>query len=847
MYKTANLTIFTSIIFLLFCFTLLQSIEVNAQFKKNPSKSADKKFNKQEYSEAAQAYIKALSLDPQNDDIISDFVPTGHKYAKHPPKVDPAYLTYQLAESFRLDHNYRNAQKMYEKCIAMRTVDYPLLRFWYAVCLKANNQPEKAIEQLDIFQKGHRENDEFTKQARLEMTTANNMIGQKKKPAKTSISRLPAPFNLEDNSFALNKLSDSTVIFSSARVDTINKRKKIIYPLRLYSGNLESNTISRIETNTKKMDVAASSLSGDGLTLYFTSWTGKNINAIFYITRATKTSQWSSPILMDFPVNEKGYNSKHPYITKDGSILLFASDRPGSLGKFDIWMVKMQKGKAIGQPINLGRTINTSGEEASPFYDELHHTLYFSSDSKAGFGGLDIYKDSGDIKTNKWTGNINLGYPINSARDELYYSRFSNSDTVYFSSNRESSSNLLNIYEAVEIPVTTETVAGPSESVDTTPKPKPVVVKQIPPKAQPTAEELATLALKHQLDSINADTFARFTTYYDLNGSEPRDADIPVLDKIVSLLKENPDLNILVASFGDCKGSVGANVRISRARSRAVRAYLRKNGIKSSRININFFGKNHNVMPCKDDESYDASKQLANRRSDLILTKEKDPKWRPSGKEVDVDELIRQIREGKEINQDDERQLSARDKRKIKKVKKERTKKNKQLSDLNSTSSDGYEHLNNLKLPKNITNEVVKNFEAIDAFEASKRKGNVDEMMKRIPKDPVYLFTTSDSVHIELYDNGVFDYDSISVIYNKKIVINNQVLKVDQPISFYVKVDKDQSKNIMVFFAENLGLIPPNSALMVITDGEGKRTEVSVTNDLEHNTIIYFIKQLKKQ
>ena len=60
-------------------------------------------------------------------------------------------------------------------------------------------------------------------------------------------------------------------------------------------------------------------------------------------------------------------------------------------------------------------------------------------------------------------------------------------------------------------------------------------------------------------------------------------------------------------------------------------------------------------------------------------------------------------------------------------------------------------------------------------------------------------------------------------------------------------IDKDQSKNVMVFFADNLGLIPPNSALMVITDGEGKRTEVSVTNDLEHNTIIYFIKQLKKQ
>ena len=150
-----------------------------------------------------------------------------------------------------------------------------------------------------------------------------------------------------------------------------------------------------------------------------------------------------------------------------------------------------------------------------------------------------------------------------------------------------------------------------------------------------------------------------------------------------------------------------------------------------------------------------------------------------------------------------------------------------------------------LKLPKEVTTEVIKNFEVIDSLESRRRKGNVEDMMKRTPKPPVYLFTTSDSVRIDLYDNGVFDYDSISVIYNKKLVINNQVLQVNKPISFYVKVDKDESKNVMVFFAENLGLIPPNSALMVITDGEGKRTEVSVNNDLEHNTIIYFIKQLK--
>ncbi len=503
----------------------------------------------------------------------------------------------------------------------------------------------------------------------------------------------------------------------------------------------------------------------------------------------------------------------------------------------------MVKGKPVGQAINLGRSINTSGEEASPFYDEVHQVLYFSSDSKVGFGGLDIYRDSGDIKTNKWKGNENLGFPINSSRDELYYSRYASSDTIYFSSNRESSSNILNLYAAVEVPVAVETTAG--ETADTVvlkPKVDTVVPVVTAPKIKAPKIDSTEIEFKRVLDSINESTVSRFATLYDLNSSDVRDADVDILNKVITILKNNPDLNILVASFGDCKGSVGANLRISRARSRSLRAYLRKNGIHPSRININFFGKRHNVMPCKDDSSYDAAKQITNRRSDIIITKEKNPKWRPSGKEVNVKDLISRIRNGKEITETDEQELSRRDKRRLSRAKKERTKKNKLISDLNSTSNDGYDHLNNIKLSK----EVEDNFIVMDSLEKIRKTGTVSEMLKRIPKEPIYLTTNSDSVKIELYDNGVFDYDSISVIYNKKIVVHNQLLEVSKSISFYVKIDKDESKNVMVFFAENLGLIPPNSALMVITDGEGKRTEVSVTNDLEHNTIIYFIKGKKK-
>ncbi len=829
----------------------LLSVVSNAQFKKDFGRLADKKFNQQNYDEAAQLYLRALSLDSKNDSIIAAIMPPDHKHAKKPAETDVPYLTYQLAESYRLDHNYKYAQLMYEKCIALKTTNFPLVRFWYAVCLKSNNQPEKAITQLNIFLQKHRENDGITKQAKIELASCNNMLDEKRHPIRTTVTKMPAPFNLQDNSFALQKIDNNTVLFSSARPDTVRKHK-IMFPIKLYWGKLEENTTQLIDIKSK-IDAAASSLSSDGLTLYFTSWKGHNANAIFYTTRATTTSEWRSPEMMSEPVNLKNAQSKHPFITADSKYLLFASDRQGGFGRFDIWMVNLSNGKVVGNAVNLGAGVNTAGEEASPYYDYIHSNLYFSSDSRDGLGGLDIYSAYGDLATNKWTETTNLGYPINSSRDELYYSRFAGSDTVYFSSNRESNSNILELFTAVEVPKTVETMAPPKDTVVTVIA-APVIVKidtvkpVAPPMPSTTDNEFNRL-----IDSINTSTIARYTTKYEYNKTEPSEDDNSALDKIVKILKDNPDVNVLVASFADCKGSQAYNNRLTRARSRAVRAYFRKHGISSSRININFFGKKHFVLPCKDDSTYDKEKQAANRRSDIILTKEKNPKWHPSGKETDARDMIERIKHGRSFDDESNNSNSSSHKEKVatkraEKVKKERTRKNKMQAQLNSTATDKYGNLKNetTYMSPSISKGMHDNMSVLDSVERfNKKKSTIDEMLSRIAKQPILLYTNSDSVHVELYDNGVFDYDSISVIYNKQVVVHDQLLKVDNPISFFAKVDKDESKNIMVFYADNLGLIPPNSALMVITDGDGKRTEVSITNDLQHNTVIYFIKQKK--
>ncbi|HWB25151.1 MAG TPA: hypothetical protein VG738_06710 [Chitinophagaceae bacterium] len=99
------------------------------------------------------------------------------------------------------------------------------------------------------------------------------------------------------------------------------------------------------------------------------------------------------------------------------------------------------------------------------------------------------------------------------------------------------------------------------------------------------------------------------------------------------------------------------------------------------------------------------------------------------------------------------------------------------------------------------------------------------------------LDVTDDSVRVDLYDNAVLDYDTVSVFYNRKLVQYKKLLETRAPIRFYVHVDPDENNNDLVMYAENLGLIPPNSAIMIITDSN-HRYEVSLTSDYQKNAAV---------
>ncbi len=115
--------------------------------------------------------------------------------------------------------------------------------------------------------------------------------------------------------------------------------------------------------------------------------------------------------------NNSEYNVTHPSLSKDGTRLFFVSDMPGTIGETDIY-VSVKNGSSWEQPVNLGKEVNTSGTEMFPFIAD-DGTLFFSSDSRVGLGGLDIY--SATLNGNKWGNVQNLGAGANSVGDDLGY------------------------------------------------------------------------------------------------------------------------------------------------------------------------------------------------------------------------------------------------------------------------------------------------------------------------------------------------------------------------------------------------------------------------------------------
>lgn len=146
-----------------------------------------------------------------------------------------------------------------------------------------------------------------------------------------------------------------------------------------------------------------------------------------------------------FAFNNKKYSTIHPAISPDGNSLLFASDMPGGEGAIDLYISRKDSKGAWTSPVNLGKTINTDGEELFPVF-VTNNKISFASNGHPGIGGLDIFYSSWDEREQAWSTPVNAGIPVNSSYDDMSLTMYEDGVNGYFTSNRPAAKLSDNIY-----------------------------------------------------------------------------------------------------------------------------------------------------------------------------------------------------------------------------------------------------------------------------------------------------------------------------------------------------------------------------------------------------------------
>lgn len=189
-------------------------------------------------------------------------------------------------------------------------------------------------------------------------------------------------------------------------------------------------------------------ISKDGKTLYiYREVNGGDI----YSSHLSDDGKWGKPVPLNQNINTDGYEPSMT-LADAGNSIIFSSNKPGGLGGLDLYISKKDEKGDWGEPINLGPQVNTEFDEDGPFFDEKSKYLYFSSAGHQGMGGYDVFRSKRDSLTQKWMEPLNLGFPINTPDDDIFYTLNAKGDKAFYSTYKKDGSGDRDIFE-MDFPV----------------------------------------------------------------------------------------------------------------------------------------------------------------------------------------------------------------------------------------------------------------------------------------------------------------------------------------------------------------------------------------------------------
>lgn len=618
----------------------------------NSFKKGNKKFEAGEYNESIGFYEKAMKKGSYS-----------------------AQSNYQIAEAYRLSNRMPLTAPYYEAAIEQGMKAESAL-FYYAYALKANEQYEESKKQFKKYLESAT-NFEFIDRAKTELKNFDKLDQVISKKNYFEIKNLEA-LNTEAPEYA-PLVYNGEMYFTSARgggkiYKATGTPHSNIFKAKIDGSRIDPSTIEPLgeNFNTENVNEGIVTFSRDGKTIVFARGNSgrnkgtKEVN--LYISRFRK-GEWSKSEMLS--INDPNAWDSTPAFSIDGRTLYFASNREGGFGGIDLYSATLDGYGNFVNVKNMGSDINTIGDEMFPYVAD-DGRLFFSSTGHPGLGMLDIFvaeKKDGKISIE------NLGPPINSNADDFGISYVSPMHG-FFSSNRSDSKGDDDIFMLVDnspdrkvvnyflTGVTVTTNDEGEEEILTNVKIKftdgngnliqeaasdldgkfkfkveggmnyellgskqdyfaareefTTVGKTVPQEELKQAVTNITFETKLVLDKIVLNkAIVLENIYYDLDKADIRSDAAQELDKLVAILKDNPNIKIELGSHTDSRADDEYNRKLSQRRAESAVNYIVSEGIEKNRIRAKGYGETQLINKCINDVPCSEEEHQENRRTEF--------------------------------------------------------------------------------------------------------------------------------------------------------------------------------------------------------------------------------------
>lgn len=608
---------------------------------------ADKKYNKYSYVDAIEIYEKVAEKGYESPELFQ-----------------------KLGNAYYFNSNLLTAAKWYGKLFELNPEQEPEYYFRYAQALKASEEYEKSDAYMAKFY-------EKSPDSRAKLYAENKDYLKDIEIHSGKFTVTPTDINSEFSDFGTAFFGDKIVYSSSRKEGALYKKinpwteqnYRDLYVVEKDNTYKLSSPVNFSNVINTKYNESTPVFSKDGKTIYFTR---NNFNSgrkgkaddkstLIKIYKANLIDGiWTN--VKELPFCSDDYSTAHPALSFDEKTLYFVSDMPGGFGSSDLYKVSIDANGKFGKPENLGKTINTESKETFPFLDD-DNNLYFASDGYPGLGGLDIYKAK--ITASGYEKPMNMGKPINSPLDDFCII-MDKEHKGYFSSNRIGSVGYDDIYSFTKCNYTVEgfitdlktgeiLIDATVEIFDENNK-KVTETKsnalgkyslaiecrenytiRASKKDYESAEKMFATENANNLSIVNlaldrnvflvetgtdlAKVFDISLIYFDLDKWNIRPDAAKDLEKIIAVMKQNPDMKVDIRSHTDSRQTHKYNETLSNRRAKATMDFMIKNGIDKSRLTAKGYGETELVNECKDNVPCSEAQHQKNRRSEFIILK----------------------------------------------------------------------------------------------------------------------------------------------------------------------------------------------------------------------------------